>query len=49
MITPNVTIVAFNHSFDHIEIPMVKQENTKSDFFIEDNVWIASDRTIEKE
>ena len=38
MIAPNVVIVAFNHGFEEIDIPMSKQ----------DNVWIASNCTIGK-
>lgn len=48
MIAPNVSIVAFNHGFELVEIPMVKQVNTEGAIFIEDNVWIASNCTIGK-
>ncbi len=48
MIAPNVVIVAFNHGFEDIETPMVKQENTEAPVIIEDNVWIASNCTIAK-
>lgn len=48
MIAPNVVIVAFNHGFEDIETPMVKQENTEGPILIEDNVWIASNCTIGK-
>lgn len=48
MIAPNVVIVAFNHGFEHIETPMVKQMNSEAPIIIEDNVWIASNCTIGK-
>jgi acetyltransferase-like isoleucine patch superfamily enzyme len=48
MIAPNVVIVAFNHGFDNIEIPMVKQTNNEAPVIIENNVWIASNCTIGK-
>ena len=46
MIAPNVVIIAFNHGFDNLDIPMVKQKNTEAPVIIEDNVWIASNCTI---
>lgn len=48
MIAPNVVIVAFNHGFADIEIPMAKQKNTEGSVIIEDDVWIASNCTIGK-
>ena len=48
MIAPNVVIVAFNHGFGKIEIPMVDQKNSEAPIFIENNVWIASNCTIGK-
>ena len=48
MIAPNVVIVAFNHGFKEIDIPMVKQSNIEAPIIIEDDVWIASNCTIGK-
>jgi acetyltransferase-like isoleucine patch superfamily enzyme len=48
MIAPNVVIIAFNHGFENLDIPMVKQKYTESAIFIEDNVWIAANCTIGK-
>jgi len=48
MIAPNVVIVAFNHGFEKLDIPMVKQKNTESPVVIGDNVWISSNCTIGK-
>jgi len=48
MIAPNVVIVAFNHGFESIEMPMVFQKNTEASVFIEDDVWISSNCTISK-
>lgn len=46
MIAPNVVIVAFNHGFEDLNIPMINQKNNEKPVFIEDNVWIASNCTI---
>jgi len=48
MIAPNVVIVAFDHGFENIEIPMVFQKKVEAPIYIEDNVWIASNSTIVK-
>lgn len=48
MIAPNVVIIAFNHGYSDIILPMVKQKNTEDAIKIEDNVWIASNCTIGK-
>jgi acetyltransferase-like isoleucine patch superfamily enzyme len=48
MVAPNVVIVAFNHGFEKLDTPMVKQKNTESTIIIEDDVWIASNCTIGK-
>ena len=48
MIAPNVVIVAFNHGFEDMEIPMFNQKNTEAPIIIEDNVWITSNCTIGK-
>lgn len=46
MIAPNVVIIAFNHGYKNLDIPMVNQLNSEGSVFIEDNVWIASNCTI---
>lgn len=48
MIAPNVVIVAFNHGYDDLSLPMVKQLNTEEAVVIEDNVWISANCTIGK-
>jgi acetyltransferase-like isoleucine patch superfamily enzyme len=48
MIAPNVVIIAFNHGFEDLKIPMVKQINSEAPIIIEDDVWIASNCTIGK-
>lgn len=48
MIAPNVSIVAFNHGFENVEIPMVNQVNIEAAIVIGDDVWIASNCTIGK-
>jgi acetyltransferase-like isoleucine patch superfamily enzyme len=48
MIAPNVSIVAFNHGYEDINIPMVRQKNVEEKIIIEDDVWIASNTTISK-
>jgi acetyltransferase-like isoleucine patch superfamily enzyme len=48
MIAPNVVIVAFNHGFESIEVPMGMQKNDEAPIIIENDVWIASNCTIGK-
>jgi acetyltransferase-like isoleucine patch superfamily enzyme len=48
MVAPNVVIVAFNHGFESIKIPMVFQKNSTASVFIEDDVWVAANCTIGK-
>lgn len=48
MIAPNVVMVAFNHGFAKIDVPMVFQKNVEEAIYIEDDVWIASNCTIGK-
>jgi acetyltransferase-like isoleucine patch superfamily enzyme len=48
MIAPNVNIIAFNHGYEHKDIPMVNQKNIEEPIVIEDNVWIAANCTIGK-
>lgn len=46
MIAPNVVIIAFNHGFEDLNVPMVNQKNNEISVFVEDNVWIGSNCTI---
>lgn len=46
MIAPGCVLVAFNHGYDRIDIPMSKQTNIEAPIFIGDDVWIASSCTI---
>lgn len=48
MIGPNVVIVAFDHGFDDLHIPMRKQLLNQEKIIIENNVWIAANCTITK-
>ncbi|MBU1013319.1 MAG: acyltransferase [Bacteroidetes bacterium] len=48
MIAPNVVIIAFNHGYNEIDVPLVKQRNTEAPVYIEDNVWISSNCSIGK-
>ena len=48
MIAPNVSIVAFNHGYSSLDIPMVEQVCLEAAIVIEDDVWIASNCTIGK-
>jgi Acetyltransferase (isoleucine patch superfamily) len=48
MIAPNVVIVAFNHGFERLDIPMAKQPLNEAPIYIEDDVWIAANCTIAK-
>ena len=48
MIAPNVVIVAFNHGYARLDIPMVQQSNSEASIHIEDDVWIAANSTITK-
>lgn len=46
MVAPNVVMVAFNHGYESIDVPMVMQNYNEAPIIIEDNVWIASNCTI---
>lgn len=48
MIAPNVVIIAFNHGYDVINIPMRNQKNNEAKVVIENDVWISSNCTIGK-
>lgn len=47
MMGPNVTIIGRGHTFDSVDIPMIKQGITpKGKIIIEDDVWIGRGVTI---
>lgn len=46
MIAPGVVIVAFNHGFDRLDIPMLNQQNIEKAIYIEDDVWIGANATV---
>jgi len=48
MIAPNVVIVAFNHGYARLDVPMVQQSNSEAPVYIENDVWIAANTTIAK-
>jgi len=48
MIAPNVVIVAFNHGYMDMTIPMVIQDKHEAPVVVENDVWIASNCTIGK-
>ncbi len=43
---PNVSIVAFNHAFDRVDIPTKLQDYYDADVIIEDDVWIGAGAII---
>jgi acetyltransferase-like isoleucine patch superfamily enzyme len=46
LIGPKVNIIAYNHSFEDINIPIKKQKSKTSPIIIEDDVWIGANVTI---
>ena len=42
----NVMMVAFNHAFDNIETPTIKQDYYDASIVIEDDVWIGGGAVI---
>lgn len=48
MIGPNVVVVAFNHGFSRIDIPMWNQKNEEEVINIGNDVWIGANVTIGK-
>jgi len=48
MIAPNCVIVAFDHSWHTLEIPMIDQPWEYSSIYIEDDVWVGANCTITK-
>ena len=43
---PNVSVIAFNHGFDRIDIPTKLQDYYEADVIIEDDVWIGAGSII---
>lgn len=48
MIAPGCVFVSFDHAFNNLEIPMVKQGVIEAPIVIEDDVWIGANCTITK-
>jgi acetyltransferase-like isoleucine patch superfamily enzyme len=46
LIGPKVNIIAYNHSFESIDIPIKKQKSKTAPIIIEDDVWIGANVTI---
>jgi acetyltransferase-like isoleucine patch superfamily enzyme len=46
MIAPNCVLVAFDHGYHDLEIPMIDQKFEDAPIVIEDDVWIAANCTI---
>lgn len=46
MIAPGVVIVAFNHGFSRLDIPMLNQPNIEKPVHIGNDVWIGANSTI---
>lgn len=48
MVAPNCVLVAFDHGYADINLPMSKQPIQEAQIYIEDNVWIGANCTITK-
>lgn len=48
MIAPQCVLVAFDHGFRDLDIPMIDQPIDASPIVVEDDVWIAANCTIAK-
>jgi acetyltransferase-like isoleucine patch superfamily enzyme len=48
MIAPNCVLVAFDHGFHNLDVPMIDQPVEVAPIVIEDDVWIAANCTITK-
>jgi len=48
MIAPNCVLVAFDHGYQDLEIPMIDQQLEDAPVVIDDDVWIAANCTITK-
>ena len=46
MIAPNCVLRASNHTFDSVDIPILKQGHTYGEILIDDDVWIGSNSVI---
>lgn len=46
MIGPNASIVSINYSYDRLDIPMCKQEQTSKGIVIGNDVWISSGSVV---
>ena len=42
----NVMFIAFNHAFDGIDVPTIKQDYYDADIVVEDDVWIGGGAVI---
>jgi len=43
---PGVKMIAFNHKYDRLDIPIDEQGFTEADIIVEDDVWIGADVVI---
>jgi acetyltransferase-like isoleucine patch superfamily enzyme len=48
MMAPNCVLVAFDHGYRNLEIPMIDQASEVAPIAIDDDVWIAANCTIAK-
>jgi acetyltransferase-like isoleucine patch superfamily enzyme len=48
MIAPNCVLVAFDHSYQDLDTPMIDQPVVSAPIIIDDDVWIAANCTITK-
>ena len=48
MIAPNCVLVAFDHGFRDLDVPMIDQPVESAPIVIEDDVWIAANCTVAK-
>jgi acetyltransferase-like isoleucine patch superfamily enzyme len=48
MIAPGVVLVAFDHGYDRLDVPMSLQPYVEAPIYIEDDVWISANCTITK-
>jgi len=48
MVAPGCVFVAFDHSFDDLYTPMIKQKEKEASIIVEEDVWIAANCTITK-
>ena len=48
MVAPNCVLVAFDHGYHNLELPMVDQPCEAAPIIVEDDVWISANCTITK-